>query len=372
MQKNLINISLFKKLFISLLVILFLSGCAIQGENPSKHIEERFNLSMDPRIELLGTIKILSDFKASSNNCALLNTVYKMNVVRYFEPYKDDQAVIFYEELSKSPLKDSLLLNLMLLLSNPPNLEVEIPLSGLQLIEGISYEDLDQFITKLREFSIKSNFNNFINSQKELINQFVSIQRNAVLNNVKDILKVEEYFGKEQNSYNVIVTPLILYERYIYFFQNDLEDNNGKMDIYLIAGISKVINGYPSFGEEDEYREIIYSKVTHSFVDPVTEKHNNEISEYSYLFDPIAKSMEKQNILSWDECVNEHIVKAIELELNELTNDAIEEKIKNIEADGFIYIRQLYKTIKRYNLNRDKYKTFEDFYPEIIKSFEGV
>jgi hypothetical protein len=354
------------------LIILILSGCTIQGENPGKPIEERLSISMDPRIELLGTIKILSDFKASSNNCALLNTVYKMNVVRYFEPFKDDQAVIFYEELSKSPLKDSLLLNLMLHLSNPPNLEVEIPLSDLQLIEGISYEDLDQFITKLREFSNKSNFNNFINSQKELIDQFVSIQKNAVLNNVEDMLKIEGYFGKEQNSYNVIITPLILYERYIYFFQNDLGDNNEKIDIYLIAGISKVINGYPSFGEEDEYREIIYSKVTHYFVDPVTEKYNKEISKYSYLFDPITKSMEKQNILSWNECVNEHIVKAIELELNELTNDTVKDKLNQIESDGFIYIRRIYKTIKRYNLNRDKFKTFEDFYPEIIKSFEGV
>lgn len=354
------------------LIILILSGCTIQGEKSNKPIEERLSISMDPRIELLGTIKILSDFKASSNNCALLNTVYKMNVVRYFEPYKDDQAVIFYEELSKSPLKDSLLLNLMLHLSNPPNLEIEIPLSRLQLIEGVTYKDLDQFITKLREFSNKSNFNNFINSQKELINQFVSIQRNAVLNNVKDILKVEGYFGKEQNGYNVIITPLILYERYIYFFQNNLGDNNEKVDIYLIAGISKVINGYPSFGQEDEYREIIYSKVTHSFVDPVTEKYNKEISKYSYLFDPIAKSMEKQNILTWNEFVNEHIVKAIELELNELINDAVEDKLNQIESVGFIYIRQIYKTIKRYNLNRDKFKTFEDFYPEIIKSFEGV
>ncbi|MDD5690038.1 MAG: DUF4932 domain-containing protein, partial [Caldisericia bacterium] len=182
----------------------------------------------------------------------------------------------------------------------------------------------------------------------------------------------EGYFGKEQNGYNVIITPLILYERYIYFFQNNLGDNNEKVDIYLIAGISKVINGYPSFGQEDEYREIIYSKVTHSFVDPVTEKYNKEISKYSYLFDPIAKSMEKQNILTWNEFVNEHIVKAIELELNELINDAVEDKLNQIESDGFIYIRRIYKTIKRYNLNRDKFKTFEDFYPEIIKSFEGV
>lgn len=354
------------------LIILILSGCTIQEGNHSKPIEERLNLSMDPRIELFGTIKILSDFKASSNNCALLNTVYKMNVVRYFEPFKDDQAVIFYEEFSNSSLKDSLLLNLMLHLSNPPNLEIEIPLSNLQLIEGVEYEDLDQFITLLKEFLNKSNFNNFINSQKELIDQFVKIQRNAVLNNVKDILKVENYFGKEQNSYNVIVTPLILYERYIYFFQNDLKDESSKMDIFLIAGISKVINGYPSFGEEDEYREIIYSKVTHSFVDTVTEKYSQEISKYSYLFDTISKSMEKQNILNWIECVNEHIVKAIELELNELTNDAIEDKLTKIETDGFIYIRQIYKTIKRYGLNRDKFKTFEDFYPEIIKSFEGV
>ncbi|HXK70689.1 MAG TPA: hypothetical protein PK455_05230, partial [Caldisericia bacterium] len=47
------------------LIILILSGCTIQGENPGKPIEERLNISMDPRIELLGTIKILSDFKAS-------------------------------------------------------------------------------------------------------------------------------------------------------------------------------------------------------------------------------------------------------------------------------------------------------------------
>lgn len=40
--------------------------------------------------------------------------------------------------------------------------------------------------------------------------------------------------------------------------------------------------------------------------------------------------------------------------------------------DESINERFVYSRLERYQLNREKYKTFESFYPEILKSFEGV
>jgi len=361
-----------KILFILGLFMLSFFGCATQGKNLDESIEERFKLIMDSRVELLGTIKILSDFKANSNNCAVLNTVYKMNVVKYFAPFKDDPSIAFYEKLTKSPLKDSLTLNLMLHLSNPPNLETKVPIDDIPLTEGITSEELNYFLALLREFANKSKYMKFFDSQENIIREFTNIQKRNMSNTLKDVLKLEEYFGKKQNSYNLIITPLILYEKYTYFFQKKELNYSEKMDIYMVAGISEIRNGYPCFGSEEEFREIINMKVTHAFVDPLTEKFKEDTEKYSYLFNPIAENMKKQGIFSWKACVNEHLVKTIGLELSELSEEEIEESIKKSESAGFIYLRQIYASLKKYRLNRDKYITFESFYPEILESLEKV
>lgn len=42
------------------------------------------------------------------------------------------------------------------------------------------------------------------------------------------------------------------------------------------------------------------------------------------------------------------------------------------KADGFFYIEPICNKLVEYEENRDRYKNFEDFYPEIITVFKEL
>jgi hypothetical protein len=44
--------------------------------------------------------------------------------------------------------------------------------------------------------------------------------------------------------------------------------------------------------------------------------------------------------------------------------------IDDEKAQGFLYIEAICKKLEQYENNRDKYKTFEEFYPEIVNMFK--
>ncbi len=350
------------------MLISGLTSC-VSFKNQEESESKRLNIFMDPRIELFGTIKILSDFKANSNNCATLNTVYKMNTIRYFEPFKDDESVSLYRDMIKASFNDLHFINLLLHLSNPPELNIEMPLNDIQLPKGFAYDSLNKFLESMREFAKKSKFMDFFDSQKDLIKGFVDSQAKSIQNTPQIISDVEDFFGMEQNSYNLIITPLILYEKYFYSFSSKTLN---KMDIYLINGISEIRNGYPYFCTEKELKEILYSRAPLLFVFPITLEYEKEIEKYSSLFEPIADKMKRQNIFTWIDCFNEHIVRAIELQLDNLSEDEAYKEIKKAYSSGFIYLKPIFEEIKIYSLNREKYKDFRSFYPRIISLLDNL
>lgn len=364
---------LIKKIFLLFIIILFqlnMLGCT-SFSNPAEECElEKFNLVIDPRVELFGTIKILSDYKTNSNNCSILNTVYKMNVIRNFESFKDDSVVSLYRTMIENSYNDSLFLNLVLHLSNPPELKIDKSLNDIHIPAKADPNDLNKFLVLMREFSTSSKFMSFFDSQKNLIEDFVKSQSNNIQKIPLSIQKVESFLGVKQNSYNLIITPLVLYEKYFYYFESNV---SGKMDLYLIAGISEIRNGYPYFASDDEITAILNStNALISFILPITAEYYTDLEKYSKLFIPIAEKMEKQNVFNWIDCFNEHIAKAVKIHLDNLNFIETEKEIKKANLLGFIYLEPIFKEIESYKLNRDKYKDFKSFYPRIISLLDKL
>jgi len=84
--------------------------------------------------------------------------------------------------------------------------------------------------------------------------------------------------------------------------------------------------------------------------------------------------MNKQAYSSWESCVNEHIVRAVVARINYIHSGSENyENIITYEKDrGFLYIDELTKKLEEYEKNRDKYKSFKDFYPELVKVFKEL
>jgi hypothetical protein len=73
----------------------------------------------------------------------------------------------------------------------------------------------------------------------------------------------------------------------------------------------------------------------------------------------------------WDECVNEHIVRAIAIYLAAKLGEK-EYASKHLDYDmkiGYKYLPALLDKFQYYEKHRDIYKTINDFYPELIEVF---
>lgn len=85
------------------------------------------------------------------------------------------------------------------------------------------------------------------------------------------------------------------------------------------------------------------------------EKHKSEFSGYS----------------DWEECVNEHIVRALSIHLSKKYFD-VDFTNRRIEFDynlGYRYIKDIVSKLEECEKNRNRYKSIEEFYPEFIKVF---
>ena len=147
-------------------------------------------------------------------------------------------------------------------------------------------------------------------------------------------------------------------------------------EIYNICGPNSVENGIPSFGTQEGFRQLAWHEFGHSFVNPLSESLKNriKISEYSSLFMPIREKMEKEGYSNWETCVNEHIVRAVTARLTfiHFGKQAGEDELRGQKNWGFIYIEPLCKKLEEYEIRRDKYPAFADFFQELLKVFEEI
>ncbi len=323
------------------------------------------NVSVDPRIELLSAVQLLSNYFILTQ----LDFQYKKEMLDYFSPFKSHPAVTKFIEMSSIDFNYDAPPTAMLFLSNPPELKIVTPFTDYIIGRAGGKDNLESFIEDLRDFAIKSNFMDFFNSHKDFYSILIK-DTGMKLGDYKDVSTLESFYGISQNSYNIILAPLFHNGGY----GPEIKTGPSKYDIYGIIGPSSVSSSVPFFSSEESLRDLVWHEFSHSFVNPITGKYIDEVNKYSNLFLPLKDIMETQAYTTWEICVNEHIVRAVVAKFTEKVSgqDAAETVLSNEVKNGFVYIRGIYDLINVYENNRDKYPAFEDFSPEILNYFSEI
>ena len=121
----------------------------------------------------------------------------------------------------------------------------------------------------------------------------------------------------------------------------------------------------------------LFHEFSHPFINPLTDKYKNNIyaEEYSGAWEYLKKNKLPDfgsGYGDWDECINEHFVRAmatylmLKCNLKELADKWLEYDL----SLGYKYIPAILELYKYYEDNRVKYKTFEDFYPTLLNVFK--
>lgn len=334
-----------------------------QSINPIKRKIGELNISIDPRIELLSAIQVLSNYPYIDRKSAYSKDTYK-----YFSSFKSLNAVQMTDKYSSNGFVLDAPVKFMLYLSPVPELKAQSTFSDYLLKRGGNLENLDKYRFSIEQFAIESNFSKFWRSNEKFYNNVLDLTISEI--GEEDLIKIiEDYYNIKQNSYNIIISTLF----YGSYASKILASNN-KYDIYSCSAISAFKDSVPYIGRNNFLRTVVH-EFGHSFVNPETEKHSDKVSSCSSLFNPIRNEMAKMGYGNWSSCINEHIVRAINVRFHQLHRDSIQAaRLLNEEkANNFIYIEPILAKLKEYEKARDsKNITFSDFYPQLLYLFDSL
>ena len=230
-------------------------------------------------------------------------------------------------------------------------------------------ENAREFLAATRQFVKDSNFNDFFAAHKSLYETAQSRLEDYLKKNAH-MEWFDEYFGaRPEANFTIFLGLLNGPSNYGATFCTP----DGKEELYCILGIWKTDNkGLPVF--DDSVMETVVHEFCHSYANPFTAKYKTELNKYSKLFEPVADRMSAQAYGSWQTCVNEHIVRALTTRYAYLkvNKEAGDNSLKSEKQRSFFYVPALCESLKNYEKTRDKYRTFADFYPELIKVFEDL
>nr|WP_321411358.1 DUF4932 domain-containing protein [uncultured Carboxylicivirga sp.] len=321
------------------------------------HQVNGLSISIDSRQELISIVQYLGDYFRLNK----FNLEYKKSIDQYFEKYKDHEAVLFVKELSQKGFTYDAPPATMLYLSDELNVDKEIPEYLLRRIGG--EEQLKKFVSLLAQFVEDTHFNEFIESHQSFYKGLVDNMATQLID-FNEIENIEKFYGKKQNTYNIILSCLNSGN------YGPGVSVKGKLDIYNIMSPRKEENGQPVFGQINDIEYLVWHEFGHSYVNYLTEENNDLVEGYKQLLNPIKDQMKKQAYGSWTTVVNEQVIRAVTTFLaKQKYGNEIAEKVMYKEVGrGFIYTEPMMKALEIYSNNRSKYSTFADYYPTLIKT----
>ncbi len=349
---------------LALVAVVCLISCGKQeGAGAPLAGHHSLNITVDPRMELLSVVEILSGYGQRTNLITRYNLSYKTEVERVFAPFKDHPAVASFRKLSQSPysFRYSTPPNTMLRLSDPPELleRSKIPRVIYSLSGGRAR--LEDFLDRLRDFARVTNFMDFYDAHR---NFYAGIVAGAYgqLDSVDVVTSLEDYLGMYKQSYNIIIVPLQSGS-----FGIETDDDQ----LYNICGPDSLKADTPYVRG---VRDICWHEFGHSFVNPVAAKHISQLRKDAPLFDPIAARMHCGGYDDLKSYIFEHVLRAVNVRMVSLYlgKAEAEKSIEGHESVGFVYVRPLAERLKQYEAHRDKYPTFADFFPELVDEFDEL
>ena len=352
-------------IFLSFVLILCLNQGLVKAVQPVERSVGKLQISIDPRMELLATIHLLS------NNQDLVDrgSPYSKEIIRYFESFSSQEAVKLTENLQqKYGFSYDAPVAFMLHLSQPVELEEKIKFSDYILKRSGEDDNLEQYRKSIKQFAEVSNFEAFWNSKIPFYNQILDMTI-ANMGELDLVKTMEDYFNETQENYNVIITPAFGGGKGAF-----VSGLNGKDIFYATIETSNMKDNIP-YANGENLLSYVWHEYGHFFVNPLTDKYADRVASLNKMFEPIKTTMSQQAYGLWETCVNEHIIRAINARMVELYFGFQHSAafLNRETGNGFIYIEPLFEKLKYFEKQRDEnHITFSEFYPELLDVLDSL
>lgn len=353
--------------FLILCIVLFLDFTIAQRDvetndsfnNEKYYLNERFCVSLDSRIELLAVVQHFTSW--ANKGHIKSNTQYKTDIDEYFKAYKDHPVIAKADSLIKTGFAYDAPVHLMLYHNNPPELSQITPYNDYLIKRAGGEEILHEFMNLLRDFANVSDFMKFFKDHDSL-SDTLTLEVVSLLGGKGYIASLEDFYGHTNNSYNLVLSPLFSGNYGIPVITKN------EKHLYAVIGPCTLKGNRSTFSCLDYLENMILHEWSHSFVNPLVDKHYNMFEKSSNLFKPIKRLMQRQAYPNWRVSIYEHLVRAcgeIHIKSNIYTDFNKEKPIKYNEGRGFWYISYIDSLLNIYDAHREQYEDLDEFIPVI-------
>ncbi len=354
-----------RRIIFVLVGLIILPAGAVQSQETTPKLQ----IEVDPRMELLAALEGVSGYGARYGLITRMDFPYRKEVIDHFRPFADHPAVHLFDSLSAIGFAFDAPVEAMLYFTPPPELKPIGRPDDVLLLRVGGQEALDRFMVLLRDFARETDFETFYRNHAAVYDSMVARVRTTISGEeyIKDL---EEYFGARQRSYHIILAPLF----HSGGFGVRSARPDGGLDIFFVGGPMGSESGLPYFGGREDFWYLTMHEFGHSFVNPVTARYRDTIEHYIGLYEPIKEQMTRQAYGTWESCVDEHIDRAVTARLffRRGGPEARDRSLADDRNNGFIYVDLLAAKLEEYESQRDRYKTFADFYPELLTVFDSL
>ncbi len=324
-------------------------------------VEAQIKAEVSEAVELMSILSRTAGFQEYSMDLA---GQYTKDTEEWFAPYKEHPIIAYYQGLHD---KNSVSYDAVMSMA----VHLDINKEKIKFIgEKIDLEkrwqnvDTDDFVARLNQFYKDTRFHEFFK-------QHQTFYEDGLKNYEANVLS---YFHQEWYA-KFYGTDATEHFRIIIGFTYG--DNNNGVARQLKGQPKEVFSicGYklnPTTGHPQWDASLLIHEFNHSFVNPLLDNTTNAALMESVgqkLFQLTRFEMQQQAYNDWRIVINESIVRAavfIYLLDNRLVNRNTSQFMLNeMYMRGFRWMPELVTALRNYTSHREKYKTLNDYYPEI-------
>ncbi len=192
----------------------------------------------------------------------------------------------------------------------------------------------------------------------------VENSRPAVLASTSSLVA---YLGTSLGSTQVILGPLL----HDGGFAARVDSENGQAAAFAFVGPNAIMATSVDFGDAARLKPLVAHEFAHTVINPLTASHATHVAATAENFEPLRDAMRREGYSSWDQVINESIIRAITARLTaaDRGENAADTEVDEEVKRGFVYVPALLDELRRYEKNRDGYTKIADFYPSLLEVF---
>lgn len=321
----------------------------------------RIEAVMNPAVELASVVQLLGSDSYRYPGFVRSGLPSVREAQTRFQPFRDHPAVGLTALLDAGGLDYVTRHQFLMQLTDSPDLRPRRPASHWVLGRAGGPERLDAWLAALRDFSQRSDFMTHFAAQSAALEEPLTTLQEAVVR-ADTLGKLETYTGLQYvGTYSLVVSP---YAGPGGSGNSIVELEDGSYVIQTLFGPGDAATGKPVLWSEN-LEGAMWHELSHGVLDTLALIYQEEIERTRPLF----KRLPFPCYGDWNQCVKEHVVRAVQIRLmtRKLGAKGADRWLKEPLEEGFLYLRDFVDRLAEYESDRGRYPSLADFYPRWIR-----